>query len=452
MNNNEKSKISNTASLIYLNNENPSTYININNENNENNENLSTYVNINNEKLINDNLSTYVNVNNQNEKNLSTFVNRNNQNNENLSTNVNVNVNNQNEKNLSNENNEKNGSENSNDINNGIINIKNRENKELKIFKDTQEYKENDDINDSCALDIIAVYLKGQKNIYMESKLYCQQILNILMLPAIFISALTSVLSLSFDDFDFNGVLISSLNGFNTFLLSLVSYLKLDAKAEAHRMSSDKFDNLQSQCEFKSGQVLLFDLSEKKANLNKFLETIEKEVIEIKSTNQFIIPERIRNKYIYTYSTNVFALVKELIIEQKIKKQKIDSINKKIKNYKSIVLEKEKYENILLNLNKEEITILSYNNVIDTEQKQILYKNTLDNIVQQKNIYNQKINIFLDKIKSFDDINILKLKKDVLVNEYLEHSKKYMEIDKDFKSEILKNTKKTCDLFHWLKT
>ena len=286
----------------------------------------------------------------------------------------------------------------------------------------------------------------------MESKLYCQQILNILMLPAIFISALTSVLSLSFDNFDFNGVLISSLNGFNTFLLSLVSYLKLDAKAEAHRMSSDKFDNLQSQCEFKSGQVLLFDLSEKKANLNKFLETIEKEVIEIKSTNQFIIPEKIRNKYIYTYSTNVFALVKELIIEQKIKKQKIDSINKKIKNYKSIVFEKEKYENILLNLNKEEATILSYNNVIDTEQKQILYKNTLDNIVQQKNIYNQKKNIFLDKIKSFDDINVLKLKKDILVNEYLEHSKKYMEIDKDFKSEILKNTKKTCDLFHWLKT
>lgn len=208
-----------------------------------------------------------------------------------------------------------NNSENSNEAENEIINIKNdNKDNDEKIYKD---YKEKDDINDSCALDIIAVYLKGQKNIYMESKLYCQQILNILMLPAIFISALASVLSLSFENFEFNPILISSLNGFNTFLLSLISYLKLDAKAEAHRMSSDKFDNLQSQCEFKSGQVLLFDMIDKKKNLNKFLEMIEKEVIEIKSTNQFIIPEKIRNKYIYTYSTNVFALVKELIIEQK---------------------------------------------------------------------------------------------------------------------------------------
>ena len=102
------------------------------------------------------------------------------------------------------ENNSENNSENSNEI----INIKNDNDKDKNKEKD---YKEKDDINDSCALDIIAVYLKGQKNIYMESKLYCQQILNILMLPAIFISALASVLSLSFDNFEFNAILISSL-------------------------------------------------------------------------------------------------------------------------------------------------------------------------------------------------------------------------------------------------
>jgi hypothetical protein len=257
---------------------------------------------------------------------------------------------------------------------------------------------------------------------------------------------------LSFDNFDFNPVLISSLNGFNTFLLSLISYLKLDAKAEAHRMSSDKFDNLQSQCEFKSGQVLLFDMIEKKSNLNKFLETIEKEVIEIKSTNQFIIPERIRNRYIYTYSTNVFALVKELIIEQKIKKQKIDSITKKIKHYKNDMLEKEQYEIVIFNLIKEEKTILNYNNIMDNEQKQMLYNNTLENITHQKNIYNQKIIYITEKLKHLEDINLLKLKKEEFLNDYLEHSKKYMEIDADFKYEIQKNTKNICNLCQWLKT
>jgi hypothetical protein len=191
---------------------------------------------------------------------------------------------------------------------------------------------------------------------------------------------------------------------------------------------------------------------EKKKNLNKFLETIEKEVIEIKSTNQFIIPEKIRNRYFYTYSTNVFALVKELIIEQKIKKQKIDSITKKIKNYKTNMLEKEQYELVIFNLNKEEKTILSYNNSIDNEQKQMLYNNALNNITHQKNIYNQKIINITDNLKHLEDINDLKLKREELHNEYLEHSKKYMEIDEDFKSEIEKNTKNTCNFCQWLKT
>ena len=286
----------------------------------------------------------------------------------------------------------------------------------------------------------------------MESKLYCQQILNILMLPAIFISALASVLSLSFENFEFNPILISSLNGFNTFLLSLISYLKLDAKAEAHRMSSDKFDNLQSQCEFKSGQVLLFDMIDKKKNLNKFLEMIEKEVIEIKSTNQFIIPEKIRNKYINTYSTNVFALVKELIIEQKIKKQKIDSITKIINNYKNDILEKEKYETIISNLKKEEKIILSNHDKINTNEKQILFNETLNKITQQINIYNNIINNIIDKLKHSEDINSLKKKKEELLNDYLEHSKKYMEIDENFTKEIKKNINNTYNFCQWLKT
>lgn len=40
MNYNEKSKLSNVASLIYLTDENPSTFININNENENENENV----------------------------------------------------------------------------------------------------------------------------------------------------------------------------------------------------------------------------------------------------------------------------------------------------------------------------------------------------------------------------------------------------------------------------
>jgi len=427
------------ASLAYLENNNINTEaINENNNNNINTEAINE--NNNNNNNIN---SEAINENNNNNIN-SEAINENN--------NINTEIINENIKNNIVDIDDIEDIEDNKDIKNIKDNkdiVKIEDNKDNKIYKD---YKEKDDINDSCALDIIAVYLKGQKNIYMESKLYCQQILNILMLPAIFISALASVLSLSFVDFEFNPILISSLNGFNTFLLSLISYLKLDAKAEAHRMSSDKFDNLQSQCEFKSGQVLLFDMIDKKKNLNKFLEMIEKEVIEIKSTNQFIIPEKIRNKYLYTYSTNVFTLVKEIIIEQKIKKQEIDSITKIIKNYINDIIEKQKYEIIIIDLQKEKNNILLYQNKMNTDEKQIMYNETLNNINHQQNIYNNKINNIIDKLKYLEDINLLKNKKNKLIDKYLKHTKKYMEIDKRFKDEIELNINNTCNFCQWLKT
>ena len=47
----------------------------------------------------------------------------------------------------------------------------------------------------STSLDILAVYIKGQKILYTEAKVYCEQQLNMLMLPAIFISSLCTLLS-----------------------------------------------------------------------------------------------------------------------------------------------------------------------------------------------------------------------------------------------------------------
>ena len=47
----------------------------------------------------------------------------------------------------------------------------------------------------SSAMDILATYVRGQKLIYMEAKYSCENRLNFLMLPAIFLSAVASVVS-----------------------------------------------------------------------------------------------------------------------------------------------------------------------------------------------------------------------------------------------------------------
>jgi hypothetical protein len=162
---------------------------------------------------------------------------------------------------------------------------------------------------ESNALDVLALYIKGQKLLYTEAKTYCEQQLNFLMLPAIFISCVGSIFSFLSGNYSSGPLIIASLNGFNAFLLALISYLKLDAKAQAHKTSAYKFDKLESMCEFNSGRFMFFET--KVNDIVSVVNTIEATVREIKETNQFILPESIRYEFAFTYSTNVFMLVKK---------------------------------------------------------------------------------------------------------------------------------------------
>lgn len=164
--------------------------------------------------------------------------------------------------------------------------------------------------NHSTICDIIAMYLKGQKILYTESKTLCEQRLNYLMLPAIFITALCTILSLVLKDISYGPTIVSSLNGFNVFILAVISYLKLDAKAEAHRTSAYKFDKLQSNLEFNSGKILFINDDPKE--LQRIITETENNVREIKETNQFILPEKIRYKYPKLFTTNIFAEFKKI--------------------------------------------------------------------------------------------------------------------------------------------
>ena len=184
----------------------------------------------------------------------------------------------------------------------------------------------------SSALDIIAMYLKGQKMIYIESKTYCEQFLNCLMLPAIFISALCTVLSPALGTNVSGPIVISSLTGVNSFILAVISFLKLDAKAEAHKSSAYLFDKLQSMVEFQSGKVLFFQDTKALEMIN----IVEKKVAEIKDTNQFVVPESVRNRFHNIYTTNVFTRVKILENEESQIKNRIKTAVTKLRTLRAI--------------------------------------------------------------------------------------------------------------------
>ena len=208
----------------------------------------------------------------------------------------------------------------------------------------------------STTLDIIAVYLKGQKILYLKGKEYCEFYLYRLMLPTILISSSCSVISGIYKEYSHASEAVSILTAFNAFILSVITYLKLDAQAEAHKTSAYSFDQLQSLCEFTSGKILLSnhddnvntnvaveinqdkntDLSEstvgnlqidtsKKgvikydlAYVQNFIDQIENKVKEIKEKNQFILPKSVIKRYQTIYNMNVFTKVKEIQTQEMI--------------------------------------------------------------------------------------------------------------------------------------
>ena len=121
----------------------------------------------------------------------------------------------------------------------------------------------------SSSLDILASYLKGQKIIYMEAKYECEKRLNCLMMPAIFLSTLSTILTTFLYKYKYGTYILCAVNGIISFLIALVNFFKLDACAEAHKTSAHKYDKLQSSVEFTSGSILLFRDFELEKNLNQ---------------------------------------------------------------------------------------------------------------------------------------------------------------------------------------
>lgn len=238
---------------------------------------------------------------------------------------------------------------------------------------------DNSQINNSTICDVIAIYLKGQNILYTEAKTLCEQRLTVLMLPAIFFTIICSILNLLFKDSIYGPIIGSLLNGFVAFLLAIVNYLKLDARAEAHRTSAYKFDKLISYIEFNSGKMIFIENEYKK--IGEVISYVENNVKEIKETNQFVLPEKIRFNFPKLCNINIFSEVKrrqnkeaKIIIDIVKCANKIQIIDNLLKNNSETNINQDnlmKEKNILISLKelREDEFYLLKNDLLDIDNE-----------------------------------------------------------------------------------
>lgn len=181
--------------------------------------------------------------------------------------------------------------------------------------------------NNSMMCDVLALYSRGQKILYTEAKTFCEQRLTALMLPSIFLTICSGILAVSLQTYEYGEIVVSGVNGITAFLLAVVNYLKLDARAESHRGSAYRFDKLQTFLEFSSGKMMF--VTEEHKRLGKIIDETETTIRDIKETNQFVLPEHIRKSFPRLTSINVFSEIKRFLIEEQlIVKDARDLINK----------------------------------------------------------------------------------------------------------------------------
>jgi hypothetical protein len=90
------------------------------------------------------------------------------------------------------------------------------------------KYYESED-KYSNELDILTTFLKGQKNLYMKSKVITQMKLNMFMIPSLICSSIITIFAPIIQSYSWSGAFISGLNATVAFLISVVHYLKIES-------------------------------------------------------------------------------------------------------------------------------------------------------------------------------------------------------------------------------
>jgi hypothetical protein len=282
--------------------------------------------------------------------------------------------------------------------------------------------------NYSSALDILSSYVKCHHHIYTEASYHCSFTLNILMMPCILLTTVCGVAS-AFQNEKIS-LYIAIINGFISFLLSIVNFFKLDAKAEAHKISAYQYSKLKNYVEFTSGEIYLFQNP-----IIKNKDYIEKEMKLWKQVNKHMILDTVK------YKECKYQKLESLYKEKRSAEEKLISlIQNKIITFKKNLKNIQENNNFILpkfitrNYNHVyNINVFTYIKNIESYRLYIL--NELRNVKNELR-FNNHHNDSIEETILEENVKRLYKRKNELMREFFELNNGYALIDSMFHQEI----------------
>jgi hypothetical protein len=281
----------------------------------------------------------------------------------------------------------------------------------------------------SSEIDILITFIKGQKQLYIESKNMTQMRLNALTFPTLFLSAMLTITSPFLSCNPWNLEITSGLNAIVTFFFSLINYLKWETSVQSYSQMASHLENIQTSLELTNSKLILLknDKEVSELVLNKFNE-IETKLNEYKMHNGILIPEEVKSNFPIISYVNIFSFIKK----NKMYKTKLIERLRNVKNEIHYILYKwEKQElgfgsstqhNHATNIKKEQ------------ERQRLVYlygikNNVKDELLEFQNTYSIMDDLFTREIKSVElgkrricyFLPASIVKKPSLTQEYLHH-------------------------------
>ena len=169
------------------------------------------------------------------------------------------------------------------------------------IEKTVEKYYNIDDNKFTNELDVLTTYVRGQKNLYIQSKNINQWKLNLLMIPTILITFFITIFTPFLQCSPIQTAITSGCNAVVSCLMALINYLQLETSTESFFQLANSYDKLEISLDLTNSKLIFIgdeEKNNKKAIILNTIKDIEEKIIEIKKIIHSLFQKKLNSFFL----------------------------------------------------------------------------------------------------------------------------------------------------------